>query len=103
MSARWTRPALADLDSIYDAISADRPRAAQRVVETLLESGEGLCRHPRQGRPGRVPETRELPVPRLPYVIVYALEPSLTDVAPDVMIFRVIHGAMRWPAPEESA
>ncbi|PIR15252.1 MAG: type II toxin-antitoxin system mRNA interferase toxin, RelE/StbE family [Elusimicrobia bacterium CG11_big_fil_rev_8_21_14_0_20_64_6] len=97
MSLRWTRTALADLDAIFAAIAQDRPRAAERVIMALLSLGGGLLRHPRQGRPGRLHQTRELAAPRLPYVIVYALSPSLIDVETDVTILRVVHGAMRWP------
>jgi plasmid stabilization system protein ParE len=101
MSVRWTHKSLADLESIHQAIAEDRPGAAERVVLTLLSSGEGLGRHPRQGRPGRLHQTRELAAPRLPYVIVYALNPSLVDVVPDVTILRVIHGAMQWPSKDQ--
>lgn len=97
MSVRWTQKSLADLDSIHDAIVKDRPRAAVRVILSQLSSGARLLRHPRQGRPGRLHQTRELVAPQLPYVIVYALSPSLVDAGPDVTILRVIHGAMQWP------
>lgn len=101
MSVRWTQKSLEDLDSIHDAIAKDRPRAAERVILSLLSSGAGLQRHPRQGRPGRLHQTRELVAPKLPYVIVYALNPSLIDVAPDVTILRIIHGAMQWPSEDK--
>ncbi len=102
MSVRWTRKALSDLESIHDAIASDRPVSAERVIRELLSSGEGLSRHPRQGRPGRMPQTRELPVPRLPYLLVYTLTSSLTDRQADATVLRVIHGAMRWPPEEPS-
>ncbi len=98
MSVRWTQKALSDLDSIYDAIAADRPRVARRVIETLLAQGEQLVKYPHRGRPGRLPETRELVVPHLPYILVHSLKPSLISTKPDITIHRVIHGAMSWPA-----
>lgn len=101
MSVRWTLKALADLDSIFEAIASDRPRAAERVLRALMAHGDGLAAHPRRGRPGRLRETRELVLPRLPYVIVYAVVASRVDVEPDVIILRVIHGAMLWPPREE--
>ncbi|NNN06336.1 MAG: type II toxin-antitoxin system RelE/ParE family toxin [Elusimicrobia bacterium] len=100
MSVRWTQKALADLDSIHQAIAENRPRTAERVIRALLSSGENLRRHPRQGRPGRLPQTRELVAPRLPYVIVSALNASLVDIEPEVTVLRVIHGAMRWPSED---
>jgi toxin ParE1/3/4 len=100
MSVRWARKALSDLDSIFDAITLDRASVAERVIRELLAHGEQLAPHPRRGRSGRVPGTRELVVPRLPYIVVYSLTPSHSDIKPDVTILRVIHGAMQWP-PEE--
>jgi toxin ParE1/3/4 len=97
MSVVWTQRAFADLDFIYDAIVADRSRVAERVVRTLMTHAERLSRYPRRGRPGRLPDTRELVVPKLPYIIVHALVPSLISTKPDVAILRVIHGAMQWP------
>lgn len=102
MSVRWTRRAFADLDSIFDSIAADRPVAARRVVRLLLRQAEDLRVHPYRGRSGRLRQTRELVVPRVPYVLVYSVSPSLTETTPELTILRVLHGAMRWP-PEGSA
>ena len=43
------------------------------------------------GRPGRVPGTRELVIPRTPYVAAYALTRDC------IRILRVLHGAQMWP------
>jgi toxin ParE1/3/4 len=40
---------------------------------------------------GRVDATRELVIPRTPYVVAY------TIVDEQVMILSVMHGARRWP------
>jgi len=46
---------------------------------------------PYRGRYGRLDNTRELVIPRLPYIIVYqVLEERL-------VILNVLHGAWRWP------
>lgn len=103
MSVRWTNKAFADLDSIFEAISLDRPLAAGRVLRALMTFGRRLMTHPHRGRPGRLRETRELVVPGLPYVLVYAVRESLVTVEPDVVILRVIHGAMDWPPRSASA
>ena len=97
MSVVWTQGAFTDLNSIYDAIAADRPGVAARVIRTLMAHGERLSNYPHRGQPGRLPETRELVIPKLPYIIVHALNPSLVSTKPDVTILRVIHGAMQWP------
>lgn len=97
MSIRWTQKALADLDSIFETIALDRPSVAESVIRTLLTHGEGLIHHPHRGRSGRVPNTRELVTPHLPYIIVYRLTPSFTSLKSDAIILRVVHGAMQWP------
>jgi toxin ParE1/3/4 len=99
MSVRWTQKAMADLESIYEAIAADRPRVAEHVIRTLLTHGERLMNYPHRGRAGRLPETRELIIPQLPYIIVHVLTPSFISPKPDVTVLRVIHGAMQW-SPE---
>jgi len=101
MSVRWTQKAVADLDSIFEAIAVDRPRVAERIIRTLLSHGQQLLTHPHRGRPGRLVQTRELSVPRLPYIMVYSLSPSFIDPKPDVTILRVLHGAMQWPPKEQ--
>ena len=46
---------------------------------------------PHHGRPGRVAETRELPVPRTPYILAY------TVIGYRVVVTAVLHGAQEWP------
>ncbi|WP_207779334.1 type II toxin-antitoxin system RelE/ParE family toxin [Zavarzinia aquatilis] len=50
-----------------------------------------LSEHPHLGRAGRVADTRELVIPRTPYVAVYSIGPDAID------ILAVFHGARRWP------
>ena len=45
------------------------------------------------GRVGRVEGTRELPLPALPFIVVYCVLAS----ADAVEIVNVVHGAQRWP------
>jgi toxin ParE1/3/4 len=92
MNPIWSPEAIADLAALRAYITQDDPAAAQRValhiirnVETLLSSS------PEMGRPGRVPGTRELVIPRTPYVVPYRL------VGNTIQVLRVFHGARRWP------
>ena len=59
-----------DLDRIYGWIAKDRPRAADAVIERILESGEHLARFPYMGHQGRAPGTYEWVIPGLPYILV---------------------------------
>jgi toxin ParE1/3/4 len=92
MRIAWTTAARRDLGAIWDYIEAENPQAAELVDSAILRAVSGLALHPRRGRPGRVRETRELVVPQLPYIVVYRVEPDR------LLIVRVLHGAMRWPA-----
>ncbi len=47
---------------------------------------------PAIGRPGRVPGTRELVVPRTPFIVPYRLIGNHID------ILAVMHAARAWPA-----
>jgi toxin ParE1/3/4 len=87
----WTPPAELALDGIIDHIAPENPAAARYVVAAIREHAEHLGVFPRLGRPGRVKGSRELVVPRLPYIIVYA---PLTD---RVDILHVYHGKRQWP------
>jgi len=46
---------------------------------------------PNRGRPGRIENTRELIVQRLPYVIVYRV------FSDRVRVPNIVYGAQRWP------
>jgi toxin ParE1/3/4 len=69
----WSRTAIANLIEIRSYIEQDKPAAARRLAERILESVERLATHPHLGRAGREPETRELIVAGTPYIIVYQI------------------------------
>lgn len=92
MSIIWSPEAIGDLISLRAYIAKDDPAAAQRVVQRILHDVERLLpKSPHIGRPGRVPGTRELVVPRTPYIVPYRLRGGT------IQILRVYHGARRWP------
>ena len=84
----WTGPALIDLRSIRDDITAEgRPAAAKRLAKRIRDAVLRLQAHPHSGR--RVPEFhgagyREVIVN--PYRVVYELARN------KVVILRVWHG-----------
>jgi toxin ParE1/3/4 len=91
MEIVWRRVALDDLEAAHRYIAERNPRAASRVHATILASVGRLTDHPNLGRPGRVAGTRELVVPRTPYIVAYA------TIDEQVMILSVMHSARRWP------
>lgn len=77
------------LEDIRERIAEDNPAAARRTVLRIRAAVERLAASPSVGRPGRVAGTRELVVPRTPYIVPYR-------VAGDVVqIITVLHGAQR--------
>jgi plasmid stabilization system protein ParE len=69
-----------------------RPAFAYPTVSRLYQAAESLIQFPYRGRVGQEAGTRELVVPRLPYVIVYQVAGDVVSIA------RILHGAQDWPA-----
>lgn len=89
----WSRAALDDLKAQIAHIAAENPQAAKRTANRVLDTAASLGRIP-TGRPGRVPDTYEKSVSRLPYVIAYAIVSGATEES--VAILRVIRTARNW-------
>lgn len=91
LTLRWTRRALRDMRHLHDYIAARNPQAARRMVARIREATSYLRQTPRMGKPGRVPETRELSIVGTPYIVVYLIEGS------EIQIVSVIHVRQQWP------
>lgn len=91
MKLVWSRFAFSDRDDIFSYIEAENPRAAVHVDERIADVARRLLDFPDSGRPGRVAGTRELVIPRTPYVAAYLVDGET------VRILRVLHGAQIWP------
>jgi toxin ParE1/3/4 len=92
MTPIWSPEAIADLAALRAYIAQDDPAAARRVALHIIQNIETLLSdRPEMGRPGRVPGTRELVIPRTPYIVPYRL------VGNTIQVLRVFHGARRWP------
>jgi toxin ParE1/3/4 len=92
MRVRWTTPALRDLEIIGDDIERDNSAAvAARIVTTIFERADNLAAFPHLGRPGRIPDTRELVVVDTPFIVPYRVRDA------EVEILAVFHGARQWP------
>lgn len=83
----WTKPALADLESIYDFIAKDSEYYASSFLEELIRQPEKLRGFPEMGR--MVPEMNQNDIRELifqNYRIIYQLDNDA------IMILTVIHG-----------
>jgi toxin ParE1/3/4 len=93
MQIRWSPDAAADLQNIVEYIVRQNSASAWRVGRSIYDRLSIRRNFPYSGRIGRVDDTRELPQPPLPFIVVYRIIES-ADV---VEIVNVIHGAQRWP------
>ncbi len=91
MKVIWFKKAIWDLESAKDYITQDNPLAAQQVVSRIKDAVLLLSEQPGIGRPGRVPNTKELVVDQTPYILPYRVRDNRIE------ILRVLHTARRWP------
>jgi plasmid stabilization system protein ParE len=91
MRVEWLRKALRNLDEEAAYIATDDASAARLVVVRVLDAVSQLVEQPGLGRPGRVPGTRELVVPRTRYVVPYRVRGDV------VQILRAFHTSRRPP------
>jgi toxin ParE1/3/4 len=61
------------------------------MVERIRTAVARLGASPALGRPGRVAGTRELVIPRTPYIVPYRAKGDV------VQIVTILHSAQRWP------
>lgn len=92
MRIEWSAAAVADLQTITEWIEQDRGHeTANRVARAIYKAVQSLRTMPSRGRYGRLENTRELILPRLPYLIVYQIAEER------LIVLNVLHGAQRWP------
>jgi addiction module RelE/StbE family toxin len=91
MKLVWTKQAIADLNAAYDYIAETSPDVAEVIIERIEKSLESLRQFPEMGRPGRVKDTREIVVPRTPFILPYRVRKNRIE------ILAVLHGSRRWP------
>jgi plasmid stabilization system protein ParE len=83
------------MEAIAEYLEAKNRDAAQRVGARIRETINLLLKFPGMGHKGAQPGTREMLVPRLPYIIVYRIESHDDDDW--LAIIGVYHGAQRRP------
>lgn len=91
MRLRWTPASADDLDAIGDYLGKHLPSFAQSTIHEIYQAILALRSTPYRGRAGREEGTRELVLPRLPYIVVYRVKEN------DVEILHIFHCAQRRP------
>jgi len=87
MQLVFAQTARQDLRDIIDYIALENPAAAEKVFRAIVAVTRQLVDFPELGHAGRLPDTRELAVAGLPYLIVYQVARNA------VTIIAVFHGA----------
>ena len=91
MKIIWSSRAQADVTELFDFILEENPTAAWNMYDRIMQNIENLQDHPGLGRPGRVPNTRELIISGTPYIVPYRITGGI------LQILRVFHSSRRWP------
>ena len=93
MQIKWLEKALTSLDKEADYIAKDNPQAARLIVQRIITAVNSLADSPAQGRPGRLPDTRELIIPGTHYIVPYRVRPRLQRIE----VLQVFHTARKLP------
>lgn len=91
MSVRWLSPANEDVSRIINWYAQNSPDDLQIIAKGIWDTAQSLSRLPNRGRRGELEGTREILVPRLPYMLVYKV------LDKNVAILRVLHQHQNWP------
>ena len=91
MRVRWTPAAADDLEAIWEYLARNLPAFAQSTIQEIYQAILALRTNPNRGRAGREAGTRELVLPRLPYIVVYRVRGE------DVEILNIYHGTQHRP------
>ena len=85
MRVHVTGPASADIDATFRFLTERSPHAARATRTAIRNAILSLRQMPLRGRSSVAPGTREIVVPKTPYVIVYDVKPEA------VRILRIRH------------
>ncbi|MFT5132587.1 MAG: toxin ParE1/3/4 [Gammaproteobacteria bacterium] len=91
MEIQISQEAEQDLIEIFDYILQDKPSAAENILDIVYKEIHYLSDHPFLGRPGRVPNTRELIMAVIPFVVPCQVSGKTLE------ILHVYHTARKWP------
>ena len=89
----WADPAWEDIDELVGYLIGQEEdvQLVEEIVKRILQAPEHLSVMPWSGKPGRVPDTRELLVQKTRYSLVYAVSDTT------VFILRVMHSSRLFP------
>lgn len=92
MKVVWSRRSILHLTQLRAYIAKDSEQNADLVAERILNVVDLLQSHPEIGRPGRLPGTRELVIPKTPFIVPYRIRKDRLEI---IAVFR---GRRNWPS-----
>ena len=88
----WTRRASRHLHAAYEYWRREQSEdAADLMLDRIFSAVELLEHHAEMGRHGRVPNTRELALHPLPFLLAYRVRRGKIEIA------ALLHGSRKWP------
>ncbi|MFA6015708.1 MAG: type II toxin-antitoxin system RelE/ParE family toxin [Gallionellaceae bacterium] len=91
MRVKWLRKAIRNLDAEADYIAEENAVAAAEMFLYVKAKVDALGDFPATGRPGRIPNTRELVIDHYHFVVPYRV------VGDEVQVLRVFHTRRKLP------
>lgn len=89
---RWLKLALEDMNRLLVWLEKKSDKATARMVaQRIWDAANGLRSLSSRGRPGRVPDTRELQVANTSHFLVYRVKGNTVE------ILRVMHYRRKYP------
>lgn len=83
--------AVGHLTAAFEYLDGINSKAAARQMQRIFDGIDQLKRFPESAPAGRIEGTRELVIPRTPFIVVYSIEANIINVV------AVVHGSQRWP------
>ncbi len=87
----WSGTARDSFNGHIEYIAPRSPTGARKIVEAINAAVDSLEETPFIGRPGRWNDTRELVVPKYPYIVAYRIKKNVVE------ILYVHHTRQQWP------
>jgi addiction module RelE/StbE family toxin len=76
----WSERAARQLGEIHAFIARVNPTAADRVLARIIAATARLEEYPYSARAGEAVGTRELVIPRIPYIVVYSVADDAIEI-----------------------
>ena len=81
MTIRWTPEAASDLEQIMHFLDEMSPHLSMPTAQKIYTAALSLRTFPFRGRRGDVPNTRELILLPMPYIIAYRVKGTCVEIS----------------------